>query len=122
MPGGWTEFLGNLSGIAGWSHTSHSLSGLNNSFREISPLLPNSNWASQTLLGFIAPILGIILVRQIYSEETGQYKVHTRKEGIASWLLTGLASILIYMVPLWVCLLSPPGYNWSGSMSLRSNR
>lgn len=73
----------------------------------ISPLLPNSNWASQTLLGIIAPILGIILVRQIYSEETGQYKVHTRKEGIASWLLTGLASILIIWFAMGVFTYAP---------------
>ncbi|MEN6389759.1 MAG: signal peptidase I [Syntrophomonas sp.] len=72
-----------------------------------SPVLPNSNWASQTLLGILAPILGIILVRQIYGEETGKNKARTREEGITSWLLTGLASILIIWFAMGVFTYAP---------------
>ncbi|MEN6348008.1 MAG: signal peptidase I [Syntrophomonas sp.] len=73
----------------------------------LSPVLPNSNWASQTLLGILAPILGIILVRQIYSEENRENKARTREEGIASWLLTGLASIVIIWFAMGVFTYAP---------------
>lgn len=73
----------------------------------LSPVLPNSNWASQTLLGILAPIIGIILVRQIYSEEARENKGRTREEGIVSWLLTGLASILIIWFAMGVFTYAP---------------
>lgn len=73
----------------------------------LTPVLPNSNWASQTLLGILAPILGIILVRQIYSEESREIKSRKRDEGIASWLLTGLASILIIWFAMGVFTYAP---------------
>lgn len=73
----------------------------------LSPVLPNSNWASQTLLGILAPILGIILVRQIYHEETGENKARAREEGIISWLLTGLASIIIIWFAMGVFTYAP---------------
>lgn len=73
----------------------------------LSPVLPNSNWASQTLLGILAPIIGIILVRQIYGEEIKENKARVREEGIASWLLTGLASIVIIWFAMGVFTYAP---------------
>ena len=61
-----------------------------------SPILPNSEWISQSLLGFLAPVLGIIMVRTIYGEEAGTIRAASGQgENQVSWVATCLAAILI---------------------------
>lgn len=61
-----------------------------------SPILPNSEWISQCLVGLLAPVLGIIMVRTIYSEEAGTIRAASGQgENQVSWLATCLAAILI---------------------------
>ena len=60
-----------------------------------SPILPNSEWISQTLLGVLVPALGFIMVRQIYNEEARTMKSSRREENQLTWTLTFLAAVLI---------------------------
>ncbi|HWP97046.1 MAG TPA: signal peptidase I [Syntrophomonadaceae bacterium] len=61
----------------------------------ISPILPNANWVSQTLLGVLAPVVGIVLVRQIYREERRTVRKSEPGENTLGWVATSLAAILI---------------------------
>ena len=61
----------------------------------LSPVLPLSNWVGQTLFGVLAPVLGMILVREIFQEEN-HLKYRVSNEGShLSWVTTSVAAILI---------------------------
>ncbi|NLC07965.1 MAG: signal peptidase I [Syntrophomonadaceae bacterium] len=64
-------------------------------FERLSPVLPNADWAMETLLGILAPVLGLVLVKSIYQEETGEIRVSSREDNPLGWILTSLAVILI---------------------------
>lgn len=61
----------------------------------ILPVLPNAGWVSQTLLGVLAPVLGLILVRQIYGEERRIIRKSGPSDNMLGWTATSLAAILI---------------------------
>lgn len=76
-------------------------------FEHISPVLPNANWASQTLLDTLAPVLGFMLVWQIYREETSPTRSYQGKDDTLEWALTSLAAIIIIWFSLGVFSYSP---------------
>lgn len=61
----------------------------------LSPIIPDSGWVSQTLFGVLAPVLGLIMVRLIYREESRSIKASSREESQLGWTLTSLAAIII---------------------------
>lgn len=69
-------------------------------FEYLSPILPAANWISQTLLGTLAPVLGLLIVRQAYLQESRQIKAGSHEDSQTGWLLTSLASVII----IWFCL------------------
>ncbi len=69
-------------------------------FEKMSPYLPNSAWVSDTLLGNLAPVLGFLLVCQLYQEESGQVKARETGEKPLGWAVTSLVMVLI----LWFAL------------------
>lgn len=61
-----------------------------------SPILPNSDWVSQSLLGVLAPVFGLIMVHTIYGEEARIIRAASeRGANQVSWTLTCLVAILI---------------------------
>lgn len=66
----------------------------------LSPVLPNAGWAIQTLLGALAPILGLVLVRLVYKEENRETSITKPEDNAWEWLLTVFASIMI----IWFCM------------------
>lgn len=76
-------------------------------FERIVPVLPSSNWANQTLLHTLAPILGLMLTMQIYREENRQIRDYSGGNDQLGWLLTALAAIMIIWFSLGVFSYSP---------------
>ncbi|NLK52748.1 MAG: signal peptidase I [Syntrophomonadaceae bacterium] len=76
-------------------------------FERLSPVLPNASWASQTLLNTLAPVLGLMLVWQIYREETGKVKVYKGQDDTLGWVLTSLAAIIVIWFSMGVFSYSP---------------
>lgn len=67
----------------------------------LAPLLPSGeNWAMTALVGTLVPLVTLILIQQIYQEESRQARPSHRETGYLPWVGTGLASILI----IWFCL------------------
>ncbi|MEA4925307.1 MAG: signal peptidase I [Syntrophomonadaceae bacterium] len=73
----------------------------------LSPILPNSEWISQTLLGVLTPVLGLVMVHSIYGEESRSLKPARRDDSHLTWVLTGLAAILIVWFSLGVFSYQP---------------
>lgn len=61
----------------------------------LSPVLPMNNWASQTLIGIVVPVLGLLLVRQIFYEENKIVGRRKGQEGYLGWTITAVISVLI---------------------------
>ncbi len=72
-----------------------------------SPILPNSEWVSQTLFGVLAPVLGLVMVHSIYGEESRSLKPARRDDSHLTWVLTSLAAILIVWFSLGVFSYQP---------------
>lgn len=72
-----------------------------------SPVLPNANWASQTLLGLLVPVLGMILVKQLYAEENKETRMAARGDNLISWVMTSVASIVIVWFAMGVFTYAP---------------
>lgn len=68
-------------------------------FERLSPVLPGSSWVAATLIGTITPLISLILVQQIYREETGTVKASHQGAIGMGWFAASLASVLI----LWFC-------------------
>ncbi len=65
----------------------------------LSPILPMGSWAASTLIGILVPVLGMILVHQVYRDESGD-KQSSRQGGINhQWLITSMAAIIV----IWFC-------------------
>lgn len=60
-----------------------------------SPIVPDSGWVSQTLFGVLAPVLGLIMVRLIYREESRALRASHQEESQLGWTITSLAAIII---------------------------
>lgn len=73
----------------------------------LSPVLPNMNWVSQTLFGTLAPVIGFILVQQIYREEARLVRGQSRDGQEFGWVMTALASILILWFSMGVFSYAP---------------
>lgn len=73
----------------------------------LSPVLPMNNWASQTLIGIIVPVLGLLLVRQIFYEENRMVSRRNGQEGYLGWTLTAIASVLVMWFAMGVFSYSP---------------
>jgi signal peptidase len=70
-------------------------------FERLSPLLPNGeNWVMAALIGTLVPLVTLILIQQIYKEESREAKPSRQETGYLPWAGAGLASILI----IWFCL------------------
>jgi signal peptidase len=65
----------------------------------ISPLLPNAGIISSTLIGTLTPLISLIIVQQIFTEETLHIHSH-RSENQLPWALSGMAAIVL----IWFCL------------------
>jgi len=76
-------------------------------FEKMSPYLPNTNWVSQTLLGTLAPLLGFVLVYQLYQEEAGEMKARGAAEKPLGWALTSIFMVLILWFALGVFSIYP---------------
>lgn len=76
-------------------------------FERLSPLLPAGGWAAQFLLGMAAPILGLILLHEVYLQESRSATPSRREESHLSWLFTGVAAILIVWFSLGVFSIFP---------------
>ncbi|MEN6462467.1 MAG: signal peptidase I [Syntrophomonas sp.] len=76
-------------------------------FERISPVLPSANWGSQTLLDTLAPVLGLILVWQIYREEASKTRAYRGEDDSMEWVMTSLAAIIIIWFSLGVFSYSP---------------
>lgn len=72
-----------------------------------SPILPNAGWVGQTLLGVLAPVMGIILVWQIYSEETRLSKRNESDGNIYGWAATSVAAVVIIWFAMGVFSYAP---------------
>ncbi len=64
-------------------------------FERLSPILPSGGWAAQILLGVMAPVLGLMLVREIYLHESRKLKPSSQDEGYLGWVFTSVAVILV---------------------------
>lgn len=64
-------------------------------FEFITPVLPNANWGSQTLLNTLAPVLGIMLVWQIYRDETSKTRAYKGENDTMGWVVTSVVAIII---------------------------
>lgn len=73
----------------------------------LSPVLPMNNWASETLIGIIVPLLGILLVRQIFYEENKMVSRRYGQEGYLGWTLTAVISVLVLWFAMGVFSYSP---------------
>ena len=73
----------------------------------LSPVLPMNNWASQTLIGIVVPILGLILVRQILYEESRMVSRRNGQEGYWGWTITAVASVLVMWFAMGVFSYAP---------------
>lgn len=74
----------------------------------ISPILPNSPWVMTALFGTIAPVLGMILVYEIYQYESRQARRTTAQEGgMLGWFTTAVASVLLIWFALGVFSIFP---------------
>ncbi|MGE5544383.1 MAG: signal peptidase I [Bacillota bacterium] len=73
----------------------------------LSPTLPLNNWVSQTLVGILAPVLGMILVRQIFMEENRMIKRNRDAEGLWGWTMTSVSAILIMWFAMGVFSYAP---------------
>jgi len=73
----------------------------------LSPVLPLNNWVSQTLFGILAPVLGIIIVRQIFLEENQRIKRNRDAEGLMGWTMTSVSAILIMWFAMGVFSYAP---------------
>ena len=70
-------------------------------FERLSPLLPSGeNWVMAALIGTLVPLVTLILIQQIYKEESREAKPSRQETGYLPWVGAGLASILI----IWFCL------------------
>jgi len=73
----------------------------------LSPVLPMNNWAAQTLIGIVVPVLGILLLRQIFYEENKMVSRSNGQEGYFGWTLTALISVLVMWFAMGVFSYSP---------------
>lgn len=70
-------------------------------FERLSPLLPSGqNWVMAALIGTLTPVITLILVQQIYKEESKEAKSSRHGWDYLSWLGAGVAAVLI----VWFCL------------------
>ena len=76
-------------------------------FERISPVLPNANWPIQTLFGVLVPVLGFMLVRVIYREETREERPIAQEDTPLEMVLTSLAIVVIIWFSLGVFSYSP---------------
>jgi len=76
-------------------------------FERMVPVLPAANWASHTLLNTLAPVLGFMLVMQIYREESRIIRYSRGEDNPLGWVLTGLAVIVIIWFSMGVFSYSP---------------
>ncbi|MGI6513653.1 MAG: signal peptidase I [Syntrophomonadales bacterium] len=73
----------------------------------LSPVLPMNNWAAQTLIGIVVPVLGILLVRQVFYEENKIKSRRNGQEGYLGWTLTAVISVLVMWFAMGVFSYSP---------------
>lgn len=65
----------------------------------LSPILPNAGIISSTLIGTLTPLISLVIVQQIFTEEA--YRVHSRQgENQLPQALSGMAAIVL----IWFCL------------------
>jgi len=76
-------------------------------FERLSPVLPNANWPIQTLFGVLVPVLGFMMVRVIYREETREERPVTQEDNPFEMVLTSLAIVVIIWFSLGVFSYSP---------------
>lgn len=76
-------------------------------FEKMSPFLPNANWVSQTLLGTLAPLLGFVLVYQLYQEESAPAQAGGSAEKPLGWAVTSVLMVLILWFALGVFSIYP---------------
>ncbi len=69
-------------------------------FQRITPILPNSPWVINALFTSLSPIIGLILIREVYQYETRQVKITREKEGMFGWL----AMAFIFILFIWFAL------------------
>ncbi|HBI27646.1 MAG TPA: signal peptidase I, partial [Peptococcaceae bacterium] len=63
-------------------------------FERLSPLLPSGeNWVMAALIGTLVPLVTLILIQQIYKEESREAKPSRQETGYLPWVGAGLASI-----------------------------
>lgn len=81
------------------------------------PILPNLNWAIQSIIGILLPISCLLLVHQLYSAEARQSKTERldNKE-LAGWIFTSVISVLILWFSLGLFSIFPNAI-LTGSMS-----
>ncbi len=68
-------------------------------FEYLSPVLPNVGVVSSTLIGTVTPILTLILVQQIFTEEKGYNKAR-REENHLGWAVGSVTAIVL----IWFCM------------------
>jgi|LSQX01.1.fsa_nt_gb signal peptidase len=74
----------------------------------LSPILPNEGLIPQTLLGTLAPILGLLLVYQLYNEDIAKITRRINEgESLWGWAFTGVAAILILWFSMGVFAYAP---------------
>ncbi len=70
-------------------------------FERLSPVLPSSeNWVMAALIGTLIPLVTLIVVQQLYADETKKARYSRPQENYLTWVGTGMASVLI----IWFCL------------------
>ncbi|MGV8152722.1 MAG: signal peptidase I [Alkaliphilus sp.] len=76
-------------------------------FERITPILPNSPWVLNALFSSLSPIIGLILIREVYQYETRQVKITREKEGMFGWLAMAFTFILFIWFALGVFTIYP---------------
>ncbi|MCD5413850.1 MAG: signal peptidase I [Clostridiales bacterium] len=76
-------------------------------FERVTPILPNSPWVINALFSSLSPIIGLILIREVYQYETRQVKITREKEGMFGWLAMAFTFILFIWFALGVFTIYP---------------
>ncbi len=71
--------------------------GILTAFWVFCPILPNLSWSIKGLIGVLVPILGMVIIWQVYTATTlhGKVKKQSRGGFPLGWIITAVAAVLI---------------------------
>jgi signal peptidase I len=90
------NLLASLIALLAGPYASMAYRGVIQAFWWFCPILPDLSWSMKGLIGVIFPILGLILVWNLFIEQSHVARVRRKSEGIQSgWIITAIICVAI---------------------------